>query len=153
MQFFHTSGIIIRTGNDIYFYGPPTPDTPATETQTPFRQATGYQRWRQAFDVLRLNADNSITVVALNVLAVQQSTLSLPDVASDVSVTEQLRNVTWMPLVTVPNIRLGDIIVPAQGLTADAIQAVPAGNRITVTGISQQGGKTQFINAESPVAN
>ena len=48
----------------------------------------GLKKWVQTFNVLRLGTDNSITAVALNVLAVQQSTTQFVDVAGNVTIGE-----------------------------------------------------------------
>ena len=74
------------------------------------------------------------------------------DVAGNVTIGEQLWNVTWIPNDMIPGLKIGDHIVPAQGLAEDEIESVPELNRLTVEGHSQFGGRTQYVYTQGPAA-
>ena len=123
-----------------------------TVATAPSRQFRGLKKWVQKFNVLRHGTDNSVPVVALNVLAVQKSTTQFVDVSGTVTISEQFRKVTWIPKYTILGLEIGDHIVPAQGLPESEIESVPELNRFTVEGQSQFGGRTQYVYTQGTAA-
>ena len=140
--FFHWSG-------RVRVFGYTTRPVVEPVLPAPFQQfARIPDKWIQRFDVLRLTGSLGVEVVALNVEAVQQSSTQFVNVGSGVSVQDQLRNVTWIPRETLPGLRVGDFIVPAQGLTAAQVVQVPDVGRLTVEGVSSAAGITQQVVAK-----
>lgn len=155
--------LISGAGGTLYFYGSaapePEPEPPPVVVGTPgiigvprgpIQQYYGFQRWEQRFDVLRKEADQSVTVVALNVPGVQQTATQFVEVASPVTIQEQLRDVAWVPRVTIPQLEIGDTVLLHQGLAEDEITEIPPDADVTITGIIQHGGITQYVNLSRP---
>ena len=57
----------------------------------PLQQFQGLKKWVQQWNVLREEADDSITAAALNILAVQQSLTQFVDFSSQVTIGTQVK--------------------------------------------------------------
>jgi len=142
--------LISRTGTTFYYYG--TRAMPGERFEPrPLRQFRGLRNWTQQWDVLRLRANGSVQVIALNVIAVQQTAAKTVNLASIITLSRQLRTVTWIPQTPIYEMQIGDFIIPHQRMTTEELETlsgIPTTGRLQVTEFSQQGGRTQQVYAE-----
>ena len=138
--------LLVLAPTSVRFYGEVR--QPVSVALEPGQQFQGFSNRVQLFDVLRQDAAETVSVVAVGIEALQQSTVRFLDPTKDLD--SQLRSVTWIPRSVVPALRVGDIIVPHQQLAAADIQSIPNAGRLTVQGFSSAGGRAQTVFAEGP---
>ena len=115
----------------IYFYGAEQPVPPTDRSQAP-AQFTGFSHLLEPFDVARMGADGSLTVLAVNADALRRHTATQIDVSGTVDIATQLSNYTIAFEVPIPAIEIGDYIFPNTGTTPP--EQLPAGTKYEVLG-------------------
>lgn len=129
------------------FYGHAAAETPTVTLPESVVQFRGFHGWTERFDILRPLSGARVHIVALNIEAIQQTSTQFANVSAEVGVTDQLSHVTLTPRRTLPAVEIGDIIVPAQGLSAAQVKVIPSEDRFVVEGISSVGTRSQQIVA------